>query len=158
MTGDGMAAKTAASSGRNASAIRRSPAGSATARLVAPVAIERPMFDEKVDCPTPPRRPASVEPTEPARMPPLTDVMSVRFQPVSFTFWQRVRSPTVFRTELRLAIRNGPRSTRSKVMPPGIRRGRLTIGPSRMPCSWSGVRMPSAKAAPYPTTRPMTTG
>src|SRR6266568_1766062 len=107
MTGAGITENAAASLGKQARAIRTSPAGRAIARLVTPVAIDKPTLLENVDCPTPPITPDSVVPMDPAKIPPATDFMSVRFQWLSLIFWHKVRSPTVFSTELRLAIRNG---------------------------------------------------
>jgi hypothetical protein len=49
ITGLGMMAKTADSLGKNASTIRIIPVAKATALLVTPVAMERPILDEDVD-------------------------------------------------------------------------------------------------------------
>src|SRR5688572_31706251 len=101
ITGGGMIVKTAARPGMNANKIRMTPQGKAIWRLVAPVAIERPTLLEKVDWPTPPKRPASVVPTDSARIPPLADFKSVRFHSRSLAFWHRVRSPTLLRVDAR---------------------------------------------------------
>src|SRR5262245_34106423 len=141
-----MAVKKAASFGKKARAIKNTPTGRAMARLVAPVAIERPTLLEKVDCPIPPINPARVVPADPARIPPATDFMSVRFHLLSLIFWHRVRSPTVFSTELRLAIRKGARNAKLKVIPTGKRWGKLTIGTARNVRNCDQVRMPVARA------------
>jgi hypothetical protein len=72
---------------------------------------------EKVDWPIPPSRPDSVVPMAPAEIPPPTDCMSVRFQSASLAFWQRVKSPTAFKVEARLAMRNAGSRARSKDQP-----------------------------------------
>ena len=117
ITGSGITAKKAASLGKNARRIIRMPQGMAMERLVAPVARERPTLLEKVDWPIPPSRPDRPVPIAPAKIPPLTDCMSVRFQSASLIFWHRVKSPTHLIVEARLAMRNAGRRARSKDQP-----------------------------------------
>ena len=93
------------------------PQGMAMDRLVAPVARERPTLLENVDWPIPPSKPDRPVPIAPAKIPPLTDCMSVRFQSASLIFWQRVKSPTLFKVEARLAMRNAGRKARSTAQP-----------------------------------------
>src|ERR1700733_4172320 len=81
--------------------------GSAMALLVTRVASDKPTLLETVFCATPPASPENNGARPFARIPPLMDFMSVRFQSASLIFWQRVKSPTVFRLAVRLAIRNG---------------------------------------------------
>src|SRR5215510_12375949 len=114
MTGSGMTAKKAASLGKKARRIIRIPHGMAIERLVAPVASERPTLPEKVDWPNPPSKPDRPVPIAPAKIAPLTECISVRFQSASLIFWQRVRSPTLFKVEAKLAMRNAGKRTRSK--------------------------------------------
>ena len=106
-------------------------------RLVAPVASERPTLLEKVDWPIPPSKPDSPVPIAPAKIPPLTDCMSVRFQSASLIFWQRVKSPTLFKVEARLAMRNAGSRARSNDQPVCTFRGRLIIGAASISCSRS---------------------
>ena len=93
------------------------PQGMAIDRLVAPVASERPTLLENVDWPIPPSKPDRPVPIAPAKIPPLTDCMSVRFQSASLIFWHRVKSPTLFKVEARLAMRNAGRRARSNDQP-----------------------------------------
>ena len=100
-----MIVKTAARPGMNGNNIRMTPQGKAILRLVAPVAIESPTLPENVDWPIPPKRPAMVVPMEAAKIPPLTDLRSVRLHSRSFAFWQNVRSPTLLRVDARQAMK-----------------------------------------------------
>ena len=118
MTGWGIAAKKADSLGKNASRIRIAPIGRAMLRLVAPVAMDRPTLLENVDWPSPPPIPAAVVHSAPASMPPETGFISVRFQSASLIFSHSVRSPTVFKIELTLAIRKGITRLQLTAAPP----------------------------------------
>jgi hypothetical protein len=72
---------------------------------------------EKVDWPIPPSKPDRPVPIATAEIPPLTDCMSVRFQSASLIFWQRVKSPTAFKVDARLTMRNAGSRVRSKNQP-----------------------------------------
>src|ERR1700761_960203 len=148
ITGTGMIEKVAASLGQNASAMTNNPVGNAMTRLVAPVAIVSPTLLENVDCPTPPPKPARVVQIAPARMPPDTDFMLVRFQFASLVFWQSVRSPVLFSVEQRPAMRNGSkREKRNANPPPSTRAGNESRGAANaMRASWED-RTPIAAAA-----------
>src|ERR1700761_5124375 len=114
-----MMEKTAANLGKKASAIQINPAGQEMMRLVAPVATESPTLLEKVDWPSPPRKPDNTEQRPPARIPPLIFFISVRFHWASLIFSQNVRSPTVLRMEQTLAIMKGKVMPRLKWCPEG---------------------------------------
>src|SRR5580704_45448 len=124
-TGAGIAASTAASFGKNASAITINPAGSAIDRLVVPVASDNPTLLDTVFCATPPVKPENSVPRPLARMPPLMDFISVRFQSASLIFWQRVISPTVFKLAVKQAITKGATSESRKLRPETTRWGTL---------------------------------
>src|SRR5580700_11798126 len=126
-----MIEKIAASRGKNASAMQINPAGQAITRLVAPVAIESPTLLENVDCPTPPNTPDKAEQIPPARIPPLTSFISVRFHSESLIFSQSVKSPTVLSIEQTLAIRNGSIISNLKRRAEG-KRGKPSNGTSRI--------------------------
>src|SRR6202167_4072777 len=102
--------------------------GSAIDLLVTPVASDKPTLLETVLCATPPTSPENNVPKPFARIPPLMDFMSVRFQSASLIFWQRVKSPTVFRLAVRLAIRNGASIETRNEIPVATRWGKLNHG------------------------------
>jgi hypothetical protein len=120
------------------------PQGRAIWRLVAPVAIERPTLLEKVDWPTPPKRPTSVVPMEAARIPPLTDFKSVRFHSRSLAFWHNVRSPTLLRVDARQAMKNAGNNAMSNDQPVYGRCGKLTIDPTKDLKNSDALERPSA--------------
>src|ERR1700723_410650 len=102
------------------------PAGSAINRLVVPVASDNPTLLDTVFCATPPVKPENSVPSPLAKMPPLMDLMSVRFQSASLIFWQSVMSPTVFKLAVKQAITNGATSERRNERPETTRCGRLS--------------------------------
>src|SRR5208282_5094654 len=102
--------------------------GNASVLLVTPVASDNPTLLETVFCATPPDNPENSVPSPFAIIPPLIDFMSVRFQSASLIFWQRVRSPTVFRFAVKHAIRKGAIIETRKEMPAATRCGKPSHG------------------------------
>ena len=147
ITDCGIIANKAASLGKNANSKKQMPAPMPICRLVAPVATVRPTLPELVVCPIVPSRPPLIVPNPSASSPSPTDLMSSRFQPSSFTFWQVVRLPMVLMLEHNAAIRNGANKAGSKRKPTWLRLGKATHGVSWNFASCSGEIMSRAKAA-----------
>ncbi len=126
--------------------------------LIARVARARPMLDEELDCPTPPKRPPTVVVMPSERIPLLILENSGLFQSRSPAFWQIDMSPTFLSEEQMVATMNGMSKAGLKLTPKYERSGMAKSGAVSNAWYVELLMMPSAAERMYPEAMPISAG